>query len=105
MKIAAWLGRRAEGTHELRLYDDGPSYVCVLVPRSRNVTRERDEGTDAVFTGRVRHGSVGGSPECAVDTTASRFHPASIGGLVVGAMGVFVFAVYMREWLRARRAA
>ncbi len=34
---------------------------------------------------------------------ASRFHGASIAGLVVGAMGVFVFAVALRHWLGVRR--
>jgi len=40
----------------------------------------------------------------AIDTTASRFHGASIAGLVVGAMGVFVFTVALRHWLNQRRA-
>jgi len=40
-----------------------------------------------------------------LDTTASRFHPASIAGLVVGAMGCFIFGLYLRRWLAARRAA
>jgi len=50
------------------------------------------------------------APDCiadgtpVVDTTASRFHPASIAGLVVGAMGVFVFGLYLRRWLDERRA-
>jgi hypothetical protein len=34
----------------------------------------------------------------------SRLHGASIAGLVVGAMGVFIFGLYFREWLRARKA-
>ncbi len=34
---------------------------------------------------------------------ASRFHGASIAGLVVGAMGVFVFTLALRHWLRERR--
>ncbi len=37
-----------------------------------------------------------------VDTTASRFTGASVAGLVVGAMGVFVFAVALRHWLGER---
>ena len=40
----------------------------------------------------------------AVDTTQDRFHGASISGLVVGAMGLAVFAVYLRSWVRERRA-
>jgi len=38
-----------------------------------------------------------------IDTTASRFTGASIAGLVVGAMGVFVFTVALRHWLGERR--
>ena len=37
-----------------------------------------------------------------VDTAASRFHPASVAGLVVGAMGCFIFGLYLRRWLRER---
>jgi hypothetical protein len=45
-------------------------------------------------------------PTCdwAFDTTASRFTGASIAGLVVGAMGVFIFGLYLRGWLRERKA-
>ena len=35
----------------------------------------------------------------------SRFTGASIAGLVVGAMGVFVFTVALRHWLRERSCA
>jgi hypothetical protein len=38
------------------------------------------------------------------DTTASRFHSASLAALVVGAMGVFIFGLYLRAWLRERKA-
>jgi hypothetical protein len=38
-----------------------------------------------------------------VDARASRFHGASIFGLVVGAMGVFVFTIALRHWLGERR--
>ncbi|MHC4503115.1 MAG: hypothetical protein ACYTFI_07410 [Planctomycetota bacterium] len=34
-----------------------------------------------------------------VDLTSGRFHGASIAGLVVGAMGVFVFTAALRHWL------
>ncbi len=37
-----------------------------------------------------------------IDTTASRFHPASIAGLVVGIMGVFIFGLYLRRWVKER---
>jgi len=51
------------------------------------------------FRGRV----VFANSRLAVDATASRFHGASVAGLVVGAMGVFVFTVALRHWLRERR--
>ncbi|MHC4503055.1 MAG: hypothetical protein ACYTFI_07110 [Planctomycetota bacterium] len=38
-----------------------------------------------------------------VDVGASRFTGASIAGLLVGAMGVFVFTVALRHWLGERR--
>jgi hypothetical protein len=37
-----------------------------------------------------------------LDTNASRFYPASVAGLVVGAMGLFVFGLYLRSWLVAK---
>ncbi len=40
----------------------------------------------------------------AIDVSASRFHPASVAGLVVGAMGCFIFGLYLRGWLRERKA-
>jgi hypothetical protein len=39
-----------------------------------------------------------------LDSSASRFTGASVAGLVVGAMGVFVFAVALRHWHGERRA-
>jgi len=39
----------------------------------------------------------------AVDTTRSRLTGASIAGLVVGAMGVFVFTTAFLHWCRQRR--
>jgi hypothetical protein len=38
-----------------------------------------------------------------VDIRRGRLHGASIAGLVVGAMGVSVFTVALRHWLRKRR--
>jgi hypothetical protein len=55
---------------------------------------------DVVFEGRV----VERGAHLLVDATASRWHPASIAGLVVGAMGVFIFGLYLQGWLRGRKA-
>ncbi|MHC4502879.1 MAG: hypothetical protein ACYTFI_06210 [Planctomycetota bacterium] len=38
-----------------------------------------------------------------LDATASRLTGASVAGLVVGAMGVFVFGAALRQWLNRRR--
>ena len=63
-------------------------------------------------TGRVRARSdrkifaAGQEPVLDIDvvTRASRYHPATIAALVVGAMGVFVFTIALRHWLGERRA-
>jgi hypothetical protein len=39
-----------------------------------------------------------------VDTARGRFTGASVAGLVVGAMGVFIFGLYLRRWLVERKA-
>lgn len=54
------------------------------------------------FRGRVV-GGVWAYAAIMIDAGASRFHGASIAGLAVGAMGVFVFAVALRHWLGERR--
>jgi hypothetical protein len=41
----------------------------------------------------------------AIDETSSRLTGESVAGLVVGAMGCAVFGLYLRRWLRERRAA
>jgi hypothetical protein len=37
-------------------------------------------------------------------TVTSRLHGAYVAGLVVGAMGCFIFGLYLRRWLRERKA-
>jgi len=54
------------------------------------------------FTGRLRLNNS--SYHLFLLLPAGR-HPASITGLVVGVMGVFVFTVALRHWLRERRTA
>jgi hypothetical protein len=39
-----------------------------------------------------------------LDGTQGRLHPASVAGLVVGAMGCFIFGLYLRRWLVDRKA-
>jgi len=63
-----------------------------------------DTDTEIRIVGRVVEAPESGVavhllfPDLAVDPTRSRFHGASIFGLVVGAMGVFVLAVALRCW-------
>jgi hypothetical protein len=49
------------------------------------------------LTGYTRYGPV-------ILVRASRFHGGSIIGLAVGAMGCFIFGMYLRRWLRERRS-
>jgi hypothetical protein len=72
--------------------------VCVLTDPGEHVR----PGVGGTWVGRVvtlssTHGLT------VVDTTISRFTAESVAGLVVGAMGVFVFALHFRRWLLERR--
>jgi hypothetical protein len=65
---------------------------------------------ECVVNGRVvdlsYSSQLGGPPTfrmLGVNPALSRFTGASIAGLVVGAMGVFVFTVALRHWLGERR--
>jgi len=39
-----------------------------------------------------------------VDTSYGRISPESVAGQVVGAMGLMILGLYLRRWLRARKA-
>ncbi|MHC4248293.1 MAG: hypothetical protein ACYS9X_04120, partial [Planctomycetota bacterium] len=61
-----------------------------------------------VFVGRVTAHAVRVHGEYTrlvplLDTAASRLHPTSVAALVVAAFVTFVFALYLRSWLRGRR--
>jgi len=79
----------------------GQGHTTVITPHGATGHIPEDV---VIFTGRLVPGHGDGVFEdFMVDTTASRFHPASIAGLVVGAMGCFIFGLYLRAWLRARK--
>jgi hypothetical protein len=61
------------------------------------------KGENGVFVGRIGD-YFAGTGRWYVYTTASRFHGASVAGLVVGAMGCFIFSLYLRRWVKERRA-
>jgi hypothetical protein len=73
--------------------------VTCLVPKG--VSDSLPIGTRAVLRGRRVDGVWA---RFHIDTSASRFVPESVAGLVVGAMGVFIFGLYLRAWLRGRKA-
>jgi len=80
---------------------NGSSYsfqIMVDLGEGKTLAVTPDGGPGERLVGRL--GGVG----FFFDTTASRFHPASIAGLVVGAMGCFIFGLYLRAWLRERTA-
>jgi hypothetical protein len=85
-----WVRRDAYGPGLLRV-DLGDTLAPSEFPQ---------EGREVTFLGRVnawRRTPV-------MDTAASRFHPASIAGFVVGAMGCLIFGLYLRRWLVDRKA-
>ncbi len=99
-----WRGRQIDAVvPETRWADEAEEWLSVRDCGKGAKNREVE------FVGRfIRHDGLPGGSETplqhvVVDTTASRFTGASIAGLVVGAMGVFVFAVALRHWLGERR--
>ncbi len=102
-------GSKVHRRNGLRVYRLAAADIeCdVVLPQSAEGSWERE----TLFVGRVRAVSIvpDGSyyllyTTMALDATVGRWHGASVAGLVVGAMGVLVFAVYLRHWLKERRA-
>jgi hypothetical protein len=65
--------------------------------RLRHDEKEK-AGAEVTYKGRAGwcYDQLGSSDKWLVlDTNQGRFHPASIAGLVVGAMGVFIFGLYL----------
>jgi hypothetical protein len=86
---------------------DGPHLGIVLTKQYPGGFRYVHWGRLSCVHGADFGGAMGGEnvPYMALDNAASRFHPASVAGLVVGAMGCFIFGLYLRRWLREREAA
>ncbi|MHC4506442.1 MAG: hypothetical protein ACYTFI_24365 [Planctomycetota bacterium] len=80
-----------------------PMQTVYLTPPSGRASPAEEPRRNATS---VRHGRVRLGPirDLFLDAGASRFTGASIAGLVVGAMGVFVFTVALRHWLNQWRA-
>jgi hypothetical protein len=73
---------------------------CILI--AVRTTPDASPSTDANLTGRFVR--FDGLVQHCFDYSASRWHGASIAGLVVGAMGAFIFGIYLRRWLHERKA-
>ncbi len=73
------------------------TYIAFLIALPHGATPPRD-GHRIRLTGRMVSLArwAEGGDSLVLDTCASRFHPASIAGLVV-------FAVYLRTWVKGRR--
>ncbi|MHC4202895.1 MAG: hypothetical protein ACYSU0_23130 [Planctomycetota bacterium] len=92
-----WLGNELDHVQDP---DDADAFVRVRMPDGHEV----GEGEAVVLSGRVSRGPHEGDEfSMQVDVGASRFTGASVAGLVVGAMGVFVFTVALGHWLRESR--
>jgi hypothetical protein len=90
----------------IMLFDALPGWNGVELTGHRHleVIATGDRGPPVTLNGRyIRpHGSYLFGSSLHVDE--GRFHPASVAGIVVGAMGVFIFGLYLRRWLRERKA-
>ncbi|MHC5057023.1 MAG: hypothetical protein ACYTKD_20285 [Planctomycetota bacterium] len=78
---------------------DSEDWIWVAVDRER-VPPQRSVRE---FRGRVAYDpfAPGG---VVVETHLGRLTGAAVAGLVVGAMGVFIFGLYLRRWLLERKA-
>ena len=102
----AGMGRTFREGHysadSITLSQDGMKTGNVLVPRHNGFRK----GMQVWMNGRADClARKGWMVLSVIDARRSRFTGASIAGLVVAAMGVFVFGLYFRSWLRERRAA
>ncbi|MHC4200654.1 MAG: hypothetical protein ACYSU0_11735 [Planctomycetota bacterium] len=87
---------------------DRSQYASFVVWDPVNQLREFSSGPivlrGRIFTERPGHPPRGRPVVLnGIDVTSSRLTGASVAGLVVGAMGVFVFTVALRHWLGERR--
>jgi len=80
---------------------DNIKTTSVRVPSNKGFPR----GTAVPVSGRVvSYSRTAQTAFVQIDARRSPFHPASVAGLVVGAMGCFVFGLYLRAWRRERKA-
>ncbi len=90
--VYAWEVRLSDGLHS----------VNVLTPGSNTPVFATETVEYAGRVVRSKWAEVVG-PKYLVDGRASRFHAASVAGLVVGMMGVLIFWLHLRQWLGGKR--
>ena len=76
-------------------HDDLPAAVEIVSPVKLGPE------TSIAIKGRVGKLATPNAKVC-VAGTGSRWHPASVAGLVVAAFGTFVFGLYLRRWVKER---
>jgi hypothetical protein len=106
-KMADVPGDRHVGAISMRLQDPDNSDVFLYAYTPWQVAPPPGRHHNATIIGRAPHEPGAGLKEGqwkSIDTGSSRFTGASVAGLVVGAMGVFVFGAALRHWLNRRRA-
>ncbi len=82
----------------------GPKDPDVVTVQAYGSLTRLESDPPGTTRGRVVIDDAMGSAFLCIDVTASRWTGASVAGLVVGAMGVFVFVAALRHWLGLRGA-
>ncbi|MHC4247934.1 MAG: hypothetical protein ACYS9X_02275 [Planctomycetota bacterium] len=101
----AYLHLRGRRDPYVPFYDESVGTTCYMVCDEDGVVRVAGPTNADAYSPVIVKGRLGSRYRFVfLDTTASRVHPASVAGIVVGAMGCFIFGLYLRRWLRARKA-
>ncbi|MHC4249523.1 MAG: hypothetical protein ACYS9X_10395 [Planctomycetota bacterium] len=90
------------GTTDISVVGEKDHAIHVCLPRTGPTP---PNGEIRAFTGRViyiHHTTF--HPDQLIHAAAGRLTAESIAGLVIGAMGCFIFGLYLRAWLRERKA-
>jgi hypothetical protein len=88
----------------MKIHDGYENPVSLLLPHAK-MPIPPEYTTRSEWAGRAYRGSDSGCTEDFIVYRSSRFHPVSIAGLGIGAMGALVFCLYLRAWRRERKAA
>ncbi|MHC5056039.1 MAG: hypothetical protein ACYTKD_15130 [Planctomycetota bacterium] len=105
MPGAIW--RHPEGSSYLLVHDqsDEGYTMRVCVPEGSSFQKVAANSFVGRPVFRDECCGCGRSLFVALDCTPGRFTGESVAGLVVGAMGVFIFAPHLHRWMKERGAA